>query len=215
MKKFAVVLSGCGVYDGAEIHEAVLTLYSIKKNGAEYEIFAPDQNQYHVINHLNGQESSEIRNVLVESARIARGEIKPLSSFNALEFDGIIFPGGFGAAKNLSDFAFNAENCTIHSDVQMAIKNMFALKKPIGALCIAPHLLAALIPNAEVTIGSEVSPAESITKMGGKHKITTHGEIVVDIKNKLVTSPCYMLNADILQIADGANNTIIGMLNLM
>ena len=149
MKKIAVVLSGCGVYDGAEIHEAVLTLYAIAVNGAAYEIFAPDIDQHHVVNHLAGSEMNESRNVLVESARIARGNIKALSEFNGKDFDAIIFPGGFGAAKNLSTFAFDGSNCQVNSDVEAAIKEMISLGKPVGALCIAPVILARILFGCE------------------------------------------------------------------
>ena len=121
-KKFAVVLSGSGVFDGAEIHEATLTLYAIVKNGGTYEIFAPDIPQHHVVNHITGEEMNETRNVLIEAARIARGNIKPLSEFNEKDFDAIIFPGGFGAAKNLSSFAFDGINCSVNKDVENSIK---------------------------------------------------------------------------------------------
>ena len=128
MKKFAVVLSGSGVYDGAEIHEATLTLLSIKRNGADYTIFAPDIQQHHVINHLTGNEMSETRNVLVESARIARGKISNLNTFKARDFDALIFPGGFGVAKNLSSWAFHGPDCTVNADVEKAIKDMVSLQ---------------------------------------------------------------------------------------
>lgn len=214
MKKFAVVLSGSGVYDGAEIHEATMTLYAIMKNGGEYEIFAPDIPQHHVINHITGEEMKESRNVLIESARIARGKIKALSEFDAANFDAIIFPGGFGAAKNLSSFAFDGPDCTVNADVEKSILDMVKAGKPIGALCISPAVMAKVLEGAKVTIGSDREPAEAIEKMGATHKITTHGEVVVDKAFKLVTTPCYMLDATILNIADGADNvvkTIMGM----
>ena len=133
-KKFAVVLSGCGVYDGAEIHESTMTMLSILEEGATYQCFAPDIPQYHVINHLTGKVMNETRNVLVESARIARGDIKPLSEFKASDFDALIFPGGFGAAKNLSTVAFDGANATVNPEVEDSVKQMLALHKPIGAL---------------------------------------------------------------------------------
>ncbi len=214
MKKFAVVLSGNGVYDGAEIHEATMTLYAIMKNGGKYEIFAPDIPQHHVINHITGDEMNETRNVLIESARIARGNIKALSEFDAANFDAIIFPGGFGAAKNLSSFAFDGADCTVNADVEKSILAMVQAGKPIGALCISPAIMAKVLQGAELTIGSDKGTAEAIEKMGATHKTTTHGEVVIDEAFKLVTTPCYMLDANILQIADGANNvikTIMGM----
>ena len=133
MKKIAVVLAGCGVYDGAEIHEATLTLLAIARQGAQYQCFAPDINQAHVINHLTGKEMPETRNVLVEAARIARGKIKPLSDYRATEYDSIIFPGGFGVAKNLCTFAFDGEKCTVNKDVEKAIRTTVVAEKPIGA----------------------------------------------------------------------------------
>ena len=141
-KKFAVILAGCGVFDGAEIHEATMTLYAIAKNNCTYEIFAPNIEQFHVVNHLTGQEMPESRNVLVESARIARGNIKPLSEFIADDFDAIILPGGFGVAKNLSDFAFKGADSSVLPDLQNALVSVYEQKKPIGALCISPAIVA-------------------------------------------------------------------------
>ncbi len=215
MKKIAVVLSGSGVFDGAEIHEATMTLYSIMKNGAEYEIFAPDIYQHHVINHITGEEMNEKRNVLIESARIARGDIKPLVEFEDENFDAIIFPGGFGVAKNLSNFAFQGANSTVHSEVEKVILDMVRASKPIGALCISPAIMANVLEGAELTIGSDKDTAEAVEKMGATHKTTTHGEVVVDEKYKLVTTPCYMLDATILHIADGANNVVKTMMNML
>ena len=214
-KKFAVVLAGNGVFDGAEIHEATMTLYFIKKHGADYEIFAPDIPQHHVINHLTGDEMDETRNVLVESARIARGKIQSLSAFNAGDFDALIFPGGFGAAKNLSTFAFDGARLTVNADVEKALKDMAAAGKPIGALCISPVLLARVFGNVEVTIGQDPGTAGAIEQMGAKHINTGHGEIIKDEKNKLVTTPCYMLDANIVQVGEGADNVVKALLEMM
>ncbi len=208
MKKIAVILSGCGVYDGAEIHEATLTLLSIVKNGASYEIFAPDVNQAHVINHITGEEMPETRNVLVESARIARGSIKNLNQYVATEFDALIFPGGFGAAKNLSTLAFDGAELKINADVEKAIKDTYNAKKPIGALCISPVILAKIFPKINLTIGQDKGTAETIEKLGAVHKTTNHGEVTIDLKYKVVTTPCYMLDANIAQIAEGAENVV-------
>ncbi len=207
-KKFAVILSGCGVFDGAELHESVMTLYSIAKNDGTYEIFAPDIPQHHVVNHTTGKEMNESRNVFVEASRIARGDIKNLKEFNAGDFDALIFPGGFGVAKNLSSFAFDGPECKIDPDVEKAVKDMAGKGKPIGALCIAPVLLAKLLGDVEVTIGQDEATASAIEKMGARHKKADHGEIIVDEKNKTVTTPCYMLDADIVQIARGAENVV-------
>ena len=215
MKKIAVIISGNGVFDGAEIHESVFTLWAILKQGASYQVFAPDMEQHHVINHLNGEEMPEKRNVLVESARIARGEIRPLSDFDAKEYDGLMLPGGFGAAKNLSTFAFDGPDCKVNPELERSIMDMIKLKKPIGALCISPVILAKVIgDNINLTIGSDDSTADAIEKMGGLHKIASHGEITVDERYKTVSSPCYMLDANILQIADGADNVVKKVLEL-
>jgi len=214
-KKFAVVLSGCGVFDGAEIHEATLTMYAIVKHGGQYEIFAPDIPQHHVINHITGEEMNETRNVLVESARIARGSIKPLSEFNPEDFDGLIFPGGFGAAKNLSNFAFAGIDSSVNDEVQTAILKMKEAEKPMGALCISPVLMARILDHVELTIGRDEGTVNAVEAMGATHRQTTHGEVVIDKKYKLVTTPCYMLDANILQIGDGAENVIKAMLAMM
>lgn len=213
-KKFAVVLSGCGVYDGAEIHEATLALLAIDKNGSSYQCFAPDVDQHHVINHLSGDEMPETRNVLVESARIARGNIKALSEFKAADYDALLFPGGFGAAKNLSTLALKGADCSVNHEVDRVVVEMAEAQKPIGALCIAPAVLACILKGAEVTIGNDADTIKTIEAMGSKHQIKSHGEVMVDAKYKLVTTPCYMLDATISQIASGAENvvkTIISM----
>ncbi len=214
--KFAVVLSGCGVYDGSEIHEAVLTLLAIDRQGGSAQCFAPDRAQMHVVNHLTGEATGESRNVLVESARIARGHIKDLAAFKPAEFDAMIFPGGFGAAKNLCSFAVDGPDCSVDPATEAAIKAMAAAGKPIGALCIAPALMAKVMGDGvDVTIGDDADTAEAITAMGAKHKPAGHGQVVVDQAHKLVTSPCYMLDSTISQIADGAENTVKALLTLM
>ena len=188
MKKFAVILSGCGVFDGAEIHEATLSMYAIKKQGADYDVFAPDIMQHHVVNHITGEEMPEARNVLVESARIARGKIQPLSKFNPAGYDALLFPGGFGAAKNLSTFAFDGPDCKVNTDVEKAVKVMYEASKPIGALCIAPVLLAKILGKGNLTIGQDKGTAGAVEKLGAKHKSTVHGEVVFDKENKLFTT---------------------------
>ncbi|HYQ55875.1 MAG TPA: isoprenoid biosynthesis glyoxalase ElbB [Draconibacterium sp.] len=214
MKKIAVVLAGNGVYDGAEIHESTLTLLAIARQGASYQCFAPDINQAHVINHITGEEMQEKRNVMVEAARIARGNIKPLSEYKTTDFDAIIFPGGFGAAKNLCNFAFNGADCTVNADVEKAIKETVASGKPIGALCISPVIMAKVLGEVKLTIGQDKSTADAIQSMGATHVTTNHGEIVVDEKLKLVTTPCYMLDANIVQIEEGASNVVAKILEI-
>lgn len=214
MKKIAVVLSGCGVYDGAEIHEATLTMLAISQQGASYQCFAPNLNQAHVINHLTGEEMNETRNVLVESARIARGNIKDLSEYSPLDYDAIIFPGGFGAAKNLCTFAFDGPDCSVNKDVEKAIRSTVVAEKPLGALCISPAIIAKVLVDVELTIGQDQATADAVEAMGAQHQRTTHGEIVIDKKYKVISTPCYMLDANISQIADGASKVVAGLLEL-
>ncbi len=214
-KKVAVILSGCGFYDGAEIHESVLALLALDRQGAKYQCFAPDIAQHHVINHLTGDEMPESRNVLVESARIARGDIKSLSEFDVTMFDALLLPGGFGVAKNLSTLAFDGSGCAVNTDVSNAVNAMVNAAKPIGALCIAPAVLAKILKGAKVTIGSDAGTIGAIEAMGGTHQQVTHAEVVVDEQHKLVTSPCYMLDASISQIAQGAENTVRDLLKLI
>jgi enhancing lycopene biosynthesis protein 2 len=213
--KFAVVLAGCGVYDGAEIHEAVMTLLAINRNGGTYQIFAPNVMQYHVINHITGDEMKESRNVMVEAARIARGKIKPLIDYLPEDFDALIFPGGFGVAKNLCSYAFDGNDMKIDRVVEKAIRDTHAAGKPIGALCISPVLITKVLGNVVVTIGNDKGTAEHIEAMGAVHKVTKNGEIVTDKKNKLVTSPCYMLDAALTDIETGVNKTIKALISLM
>jgi len=212
--KFAVVLSGSGVYDGTEIHEATLTMLAINKLKSSYQCFAPDVDQHHVINHITGDEMQENRNVLVESARIARGKIKPLSEFKAVDYDALIFPGGFGAAKNLSTLAFKGADCSVNTDVEKAVIDMVEHKKPIGALCIAPAVIARILKGANVTIGNDEATIGTIETMGGKHQVKGHGEVTIDENYKLVTTPCYMLDASISQIAEGAENVVKTIIEL-
>ncbi len=214
-KRFAVILAGCGVFDGAEIHEATLTLLAIAKAGASYQCFAPDKEQTHVINHITGSQVNESRNVLIESARIARGKIKPLNLYDPESFDAVILPGGFGVAKNLCSFAFEGSDCTVDPEVELSVIASIEAGIPVGALCITPVLMAKILPGAKVTIGNDAETAEAIIKMGAEHHNADHAEVVIDKKYKLVTSPCYMLDADIVQIAVGTENVVKEMIELM
>jgi len=214
-KKIAVILSGCGNKDGAEIHESVMTLWAIHKHGADYQCFAPNIRQHHVLNFITDKEMAEERNVLVESARIARGDIKDLANFDPTQYDALIIPGGLGAAKNLSTYAFAGSDCEVNEELATAIRAMKNLNKPIGALCIAPVLLAKVLGDITVTIGSDQTTIENLGKMGASHTKTDHGEVAIDRANKIVTTPCYMLNARVDQIGDGAENVIKAILAMM
>lgn len=213
-KSIAVILSGSGNQDGCEIHEATLSLWAIHKNGAEYQCYAPDIPQHHVLNHITGKEMDESRNVLIESARIARGKVKNLAEFDQTEHDALIIPGGLGAAKNLSSFAFDGKNCEINTDVERAVQQMVEAHKPIGALCIAPVILAKVIDDALITVGQSPEVIEIINSMGAHHKTTMQGEVIVDSVRKLVTTPCYMLEARVDQIGDSADKLIREILRL-
>ncbi len=212
MKHFAIILSGSGVYDGSEIHEATMAMLSIIQQECTYECFAPNINQHHVINHFTGEVTNEQRNVLIESARIARGDIKPIEDFDALEFDAVIFPGGFGVAKNLSDFASEGENCTVIPEIKNIILEMNRLDKPIGAMCISPVIIAKVLNNSTLTIGNDEDTAKQIVNMGATHVNTSYGEVIADKKNKVFTTPCYMLDSNIADIYDGAYNLIKSIL---
>ena len=213
-KMIAVVLAGCGHRDGSEIHEATLTLWAIHKNGAEFQCFAPDIPQHHVLNHLTGKEMQETRNVLVESARIARGKIKDIKQLKQSDFDALIFPGGMGAAKNLCTYAFDGAKCRVNDDVASAVKAMHAAGKPIGALCIAPVILARVLGDVELTVGQDKETAQDLSAMGARHIPTMHGEIAVDRTNRIVTTPCYMLQSRVDQIGDGADKLVRTVLEL-
>ncbi|WP_271409734.1 isoprenoid biosynthesis glyoxalase ElbB [Pseudomonas sp. Q1-7] len=214
-KKVAVILSGCGVYDGAEIHESVITLLRLDQRGAKVQCFAPNIAQHHVIDHTTGEEMPESRNVLVESARIARGEIRDVSELDAAEFDALIVPGGFGAAKNLSDFALSGANCSVQPDVLAAARGFAGAGKPVGLICISPALAAKIYgEGVTCTIGNDAGTAAALGEMGAQHVECEVGEIVEDGKRKLVTTPAYMLAQSISEAASGINKLVDRVLEL-
>lgn len=219
MVKVGVVLSGCGVYDGSEIHEAVVTLLALDRGGAEAVCMAPDIDVA-VVNHLTGEPAAgETRNVLVESARIARGNIRDIAEVKAAELDALIFPGGFGAAKNLCDFAVKGADCQAHPEVARLVREIVAAKKPLAAVCIAPALISRILGDDELahklTIGNDAGTAEALTKMGSEHVECPVGNFVVDPANKLVSSPAYMLAGSIREAAEGIEKTVAELLNMV
>jgi enhancing lycopene biosynthesis protein 2 len=217
MKKIGVVLSGCGVYDGSEIHEAVLTLLAIDRLGCEVVCMAPDVSLA-VINHLTFKETGEKRSVLVEAARIARGNIRDVKGVSAEELDAIVFPGGFGAAKNLCDFASKGAAASVNPDVARLLKEMAATAKPIGAVCIAPAFIAAVLGkeySPTVTIGNDAGTAAEIDKTGAQHQDCLVTGLVVDAKHKLVTSPAYMLATRISEVAEGIDKCVLEVVKLI
>ncbi|MCP1473387.1 enhancing lycopene biosynthesis protein 2 [Pseudomonas sp. EB276 TE3739] len=214
-KKVAVILSGSGVYDGAEIQESVITLLRLDQRGAQVQCFAPNIAQLHVINHLTGEEMPESRNVLVESARIARGNVKDLRDADVEDFDALIVPGGFGAAKNLSNFAIEGAGCTVQPEV-LALAEAFAeAGKPVGLICISPALAAKIYgPGVTCTIGNDADTAAAMNKMGATHEECAVTEIVEDKARKLVTTPAYMLAQTISEAASGINKLVDRVLEL-
>lgn len=215
-KKIGVLLSGCGVFDGTEIHESVLTLLFLDQAGATAICMAPDIDQLHVVNHLTSEDMKEKRNVLVESARIARGEIQNLKDMTADDMDALIIPGGFGAAKNLCDFAVKGPDSAIDPEVNRIIGDMIKAEKPVGALCIAPVTVVRALSDQkpEVTIGDVVDIAAAIEKMGGAHITHPVDEIHVDEKNKIVTTPAYMLGPGIKDVAQGIEKLVLKVIEL-
>lgn len=215
MKTVGVVLSGCGVFDGAEIHESVLTLLALDRAGARVLCFAPDKPQLHVINHVTGEEIAEQRNVLVESARIARGQVAPLSSADSTQLDALIVPGGFGAAKNLSDFAIKGSECAIDPDLAELVQSMHKSGKPIGFMCISPVMLPKLLGKPiRLTIGNDPDTIDAIEIMGGEHVVCPVEDVVIDIDNKVVTTPAYMLAESISDAAKGIDKLVTKVLDL-
>lgn len=214
--RFAVVLAGCGNKDGAEIHESVLTLLAIDRSGHEYQCFAPDVEQVRVLNFLTNEELKEKRNVLVESARIARSKIRPLSLYDARDFDVLVLPGGFGVAYNLCTFALEGEAMRINEDVTKAVVTTFKAAKPIGALCIAPVIIAKLIPEATVTFGEDRKVSDIFAKKGTTVLDAKVPDIIVDAKNKIVSTPCYMhADARISELAQGIDKLIAALIKMV
>ncbi|MCC6575535.1 MAG: isoprenoid biosynthesis glyoxalase ElbB [Planctomycetes bacterium] len=209
--KVGVILSGCGFKDGAEIHESVCTLLALDKIGCTIICMAPNIIQARVIDHLSGKEVKETRNVLVESARIARGNIKDISTVKATDLDALVMPGGFGAATNLSTFGKDGAKATVNPDVARLIKDMHAAKKPIGAICIAPGVVAACLGKTAhplLTIGNDQDTAGNIEALGAKHENCGTREFVVDKKNKIVSTPAYMLGPSIAHVAEGIEKCV-------
>ncbi len=215
MKSIAVILCGCGVFDGSEVHESVLTMLALSNNNAKVHFFAPDEFQPTVINHINGELKTDKRNQMEESARISRGKIAPLSSADASKLDALIIPGGFGAAKNLCDFAVKGSDCEINKELLSLVRQMHQQKKPLGLMCIAPVMLPKMLnTSVELTIGNDSETIAEIVKMGGKHIECTVDNIVVDESNKVVTTPAYMLAQSIGEANIGINKLVEKVLEM-
>ena len=217
MTKVAVVLSGCGVFDGSEVYETVITLLRLDSHNVEVQAFAPNMEQAHVINHFSGEVSEgESRNVLVEAARLVRGEIKNLAEAKAEDFDALIVPGGFGAAKNLSDFAFKGAELTVNTELVAFSQAMHAAGKPVGLMCIAPVMAAILIgEGTSCTIGNDTETAAAIEQAGAVHVARSVTDTCIDTERKLVTTPAYMLAESISQAAEGINKLVDDVLKMI
>ena len=216
MSKIGVVLSGCGVNDGSEIHESVITMLELDRAGAEMVLMAPNIDQLHVINHATGEEMEDSRNVLIESARISRGNIEDIAGVTSENLDALIFPGGFGVAKNLSDYAMAGMECSINPDVLRLSKEVHNDGKPIGVICIAPAIMAKILAgDTELTIGFDEQTASDIDGMGAKHVLCPVDEIVVDKEKKVVSTPAYMEAQSIKQAASGIEKLVAEILNMI
>jgi len=225
-KNIAVLLAGSGVYDGSEIHEAVFTLLALDEAGASYQCVAPDKPQYHVVNHLTGEPMTESRNVLLESARIARGKVKALKDMKASDFDALIIPGGFGAAKNLNEWAIKGPDGAIDPDVKAFILDFMRLNKPIGAMCMGPTVVAQALAGSDyhpqLTVGSTAAPSPydiaavsaGMELLGSKAVMRTVQQIEVDVAHKIVTAPCYMMEARISDIRQNTRQLVEALLKL-
>lgn len=221
--KIGVLLSGCGVYDGAEIQEAIFTLLAIEEMGAEPVCISIDKNQHHVVNHLNGEEMNESRNMLVESARIARGNIKNINDIQPSDIDALVIPGGFGSAKNLTKWAFDGANGEILPEAKLLLVNLFNIGKPIVALCVSPVVVAKALEdagiNVNLTIGSnkEASPydiegfSQGIQSCGATTEMKTVKEILIDKENKIISAPCYMMEASMLEVRNNIKQAILAL----
>ena len=219
MKTVGVVLAGCGYLDGAEIYESVLTLLFLDRANAPYQCLAPDVPQLHVVNHASGKETGETRRVLIEAARIARGKIEPLGDAWVSKLDAVIFPGGFGAAKNYCDYAVKGDNCSIHPLVESFMRKVVEAGKPIGLICIAPLVLARALKGTKVhpriTVGAESGAARSVEAFGSKHVVCPVTDVVVDRERKIVTTPAYMYDTHIADAAQGIEKLVKEILALM
>jgi len=216
MSKIGIVLSGCGVNDGSEIHEAVITMLELDKAGADMLLMAPNIDQLHVINHATGEEMDDSRNVLVESARISRGNIEDIAVVTSENVDALIFPGGFGVAKNLSDYAMAGVECSVNPDVLRLSREVHNEGKPIGAICIAPAIMATILSGeTELTVGFDEQTASDIDAMGAKHVLCPVDEIVVDKEKKVVSTPAYMEAQSIKEAALGIEKLVAEILNMI
>ena len=216
MRKFAVILAGCGRKDGSEINEAISLLLSIEQHHCEYQCFAPDRPQAEVIDHLTEEKVDEQRNILTEAARLARSRILPIEEYKAEDYDGLLFSGGYGVAKNLCNYAYHGADMEVQPDVARAIIETCEAKKPLGGMCIAPVMFAKLLSGVCVTLGKEGTPdADNVRKMGAFHVQTEHGDVCADNEMLVFTTPAYMLDATLKDVYDGAYNLVESIIDTL
>lgn len=225
--KIGVLLSGCGVYDGVEIQEAILTLLAIEELGAETVCISIDEDQHHVVNHLTGDEMPEKRNMLVEAARIARGKIHEISTITPNDIDALVIPGGFGSAKNFTKWAFEGPNGEINPKVKLLLVNLINVGKPVAALCVSPVVIAKALEGSkiksEMTIGCNITPSpydinsfsEGLEATGVTTSMKTIREIQIDAKNKIISAPCYMMDASLLEVRENIQQAIKALVELI
>lgn len=214
-KRVGVVLSGCGYLDGSEIHEAAATLLALDRRGAEVVAFAPDVAQADVVDHVKGKPMQGARNVLEEAGRITRGKVRPLSAAKASELDALVFPGGYGAAKNLCTWAKDGAEMKVHPEVEQLVLAMHQAKKPLGFICISPVIAAKVLgKGVRLTIGSDAGTAKGLEALGAKHVVRAVEEIEVDQERKVVSTPAYMCEASIAPVAAGIDKLVGAVLEL-
>jgi enhancing lycopene biosynthesis protein 2 len=225
--KIGVLISGCGVYDGAEIQEVVLTLLAIEEIGARAVCIGLNEPQHHVINHLNGEEMSGQRNMLVEAARITRGKIVDIGEIEPVDIDGLVIPGGFGSAKNFTDWAFNGAEGSIHPKVKLLVVNLVNIGKPIAALCVSPVVVAKSLEGsslrARMTIGTDKDPSpysipefvKGLEATGAETVMKNIREIEIDEENRIITAPCYMMDANIVEVRKNIRKAIEALRDLI
>ena len=219
MPRVGVVLAGCGAQDGSEIHESVLTLLSLDRIGAKVKIMAPEIDQFHVVNHLSNHKMDATRNILSEAARIARGNILPIRSINNNDLDALIFPGGTGMAKNIFNYAIKGPDFTVLKDVESLTRYMIQKNKPIGAICIAPVMIAKILQNLDrkgkVTGGFNEQILTDIESMGMITEKVNATEIVIDYENKIVSTPAYVEANSIKEVSEGIEKLVDAVLSMV
>lgn len=225
--KIGLLLSGCGVYDGAEIQESVFSMLAIEEMNAEVVCIGINKNQHHVVNHINGEEMNESRNMLVESARIARGAVTDISKITPSDIDALVIPGGFGSAKNFTTWAFAGPDGTILPEVKLLLVNMHNVGKPIAALCVSPVVLAKAFEDIDINLNMTIGTSESsspydiqsfndgLVAKGVKVEMKDLGDLLVDQNNRIVTAPCYMMDASVLEIRNNIKKALKALVDLI